>query len=209
MHGFINYSAGCKNRIVTKACQLLTTQIYTINQLDCPASVLIKLSLPIENKAEMKDLNWGVKIAIFDKLIDLFHVWFNVNRHSRQFFTNMFCYILKFISFFEVRYLKFVLKNASCDITYFVMWLSIELYNIKGIRCTLGVVILRSNFMNTCLQNKAETICALHMLMKLFLFLLRILYSRTCDCVEIFTLYFTFCFVFRNTLIKKFCSRTI
>ena len=108
-----------------------------------------------------------------------------------------------------VRYLKFVLKNASCDITYFVMWLSIELYNIKGIRCTLGVVILRSNFMNTCLQNKAETICALHMLMKLFLFLLRILYSRTCDCVEIFTLYFTFCFVFRNTLIKKFCSRTI
>ena len=84
------------------------------------------------------------------------------------FFINMFCDILKFISFTPVRYLKFVLKNASCDITYFVMWLSIELYNIKGIRCTLGVVILRSNFMNTCLQNKAETICALHMLMKLF-----------------------------------------
>ena len=86
MHGFINYSAGCKNRIVTKACQLLTTQIYTINQLDCPASVLMKLSLPIENKAEMKDLNWGVKIAIFDKLIDLFHVWVNVTRQPRQFF---------------------------------------------------------------------------------------------------------------------------
>ena len=86
MHRFINYSAGCKNRNVTKACQLLTTQIYTINQLDCPASVLMKLSLPIENKAEMKDLNWGVKIAIFDKLIDLFHVWFNVNRQRRLFF---------------------------------------------------------------------------------------------------------------------------
>ena len=123
--------------------------------------------------------------------------WWNLNKSSWVLF------------FTAVRYLKFVLKNASCDITYFVMWLSIELYNIKGIRCTLGVVILRSNFMNTCLQNKAETICALHMLMKLFLFLLRILYSRTCDCVEIFTLYFTFCFVFRNTLIKKFCSRTI
>lgn len=86
MHRFINYSAGCKNRIVTKACQLLTTQIYTINQLVCPASVLMKLSLPIENKAEMKDINWGVKIAIFDKLIDLFHVWVNVNRQPRQFF---------------------------------------------------------------------------------------------------------------------------
>ena len=86
MHGFINYSAGCKNRIVTKACQLLTTQIYTINQLVCPASVLMKLSLPIENKAEMKDINWGVKIAIFDTLIDLFHVWVNVNRQPRQFF---------------------------------------------------------------------------------------------------------------------------
>ena len=166
MHRFINYSAGCKNRIFTKACQLLTTQIYTINQLDCPASVLMKLSLPIENKAEMKDINWGVKISIFDKLIDLFHVWVNVNRQPRQFF-HQYCLWYPQI-YFIVRYLKFVLKNASCDITYFVMWLSIELYNIKGIRCTLGVVILRSNFMNTCLQNKAETICALHMLMKLF-----------------------------------------
>ena len=54
--------------------------------MDCPASVLMKLSLPIENKAEMKDINWGVKIAIFDKLIDLLHVWFNVNRQPRLFF---------------------------------------------------------------------------------------------------------------------------
>ena len=97
-----------------------------------------------------------------------------IDNHD-NFFINIVYDILKFISFTPmrhwwnlVRYLKFVLKNASCDITYFVMWLSIELYNIKGIRCTLGVVILRSNFMNTCLQNKAETICALHMLMKLF-----------------------------------------
>ena len=59
MHRFINYSAGCKLQ-KSHSYKWLSTfdhPFYTINQLDCPASVLMKISLHIENKAEMKDTN--------------------------------------------------------------------------------------------------------------------------------------------------------